>query len=176
MVRELELYKISALKSNNVSRACLKDSDGLIYNDVEEAFARTLLVDDLYDGGNAIRALTAIQDVKATFRATVAQLGRLEEHDSERMRGYMCLVPSCAEVGDVVAVFFGFPTPFTIRLEPDSEEPGITPYTKRIRAQLVGDGYMHGAMYAESFVEAERTGRQPYEIVRRRVRNHRKRY
>ena len=175
------------------ARACLKDSDGLIYDDVEEAFARTLLVDDLYDGGNAIRARTAIQDVKATFRATVAQLERLEEHDSERMRGtsadqvqtcgmqimsatrgrrfaitdtgYMCLVPSCAEVGDVVAVFFGFPTPFTIRLEPDSEEPGITPYTKRIRAQLVGDSYMHGAMYAESFVEAERTGRQPYEIV-----------
>lgn len=178
------------------ARACLQESDDLIYNDVEEAFARTLLVDDLYSGSNAIRAMAAIKDLNSTLRATLAQLEHSTRKEVDRapswhmqgtsedqlrtcnlqmlaaMRarrfaitdtGYMCLVPSCTQVGDVVAIFFGFPTPFTIRLEPNSEssEGGL----KRVRAQLVGDTYMHGAMYAESFPEAMSMGRLPCEIV-----------
>ena len=74
----------------------------------------------------------------------------------------MCLVPACAEIGDAVAVFFGHPTPFTIRLEPGSEmsETG----RERVHGRLVGDTYMHGVMYGEMFSEAVRTGREPCEI------------
>lgn len=175
----------------NLARACLQDSDGLVYDDIEEAFVRTLLVDDLYSGDNAIRSATAIKDVKATFRTAVAQWESPKKRDLVRMEGtsdhqvrtckmqmmaamrarrfattdtgYMCLVPSCTEIGDAVAIFFGFPTPFTIRLETNSESPGLP--LKSVRAQLIGDTYMHGLMYAESFREAARTGRQPYEIV-----------
>ena len=77
--------------------------------------------------------------------------------------GYMCLVPACTEIGDAVAIFFGHPTPFTIRLEPGSgiSEIGL----ERVRARLVGDTYMHGVMEAESFPEAVETGRKPCEIV-----------
>ena len=75
----------------------------------------------------------------------------------------MCLVPSCTQVGDVVAMFFWISYTFHHNLEPNSEssEGGL----KRVRAQLVGDTYMHGAMYAESFPEAMRLRRLPFEIV-----------
>ena len=172
------------------AQACLQDGNNLVYDDVEEAFARTLLVDDLYSGGNATRSSTAIADVKTTFRATLVHLENPNRKDLDlkgtseaqvrtcslqmmstmRARrfavtdtGYMCLVPSCTEVGDRVAIFFGFPIPFTIRLEPGSEGEGVA--LRSVRAQLVGDTYMHGVMYAEAFPEAVRTGREPYEIV-----------
>lgn len=77
--------------------------------------------------------------------------------------GYMCLAPSCTEIGDAVAILFGFATPFTIRLatEPEISDIGL----ERVHAQLVGDTYMHGVMHAESFTEAVQTGRPPCEIV-----------
>ena len=176
------------------ARMCLEDSDDLVYGDVEEAFARTLLVDDLYTGDNAIRAATAIENVVKTFRAATSLLearGNMAQVPSimkgttnqqvqtfllqmmaaSRGRrfaitntGYMCLAPSCTEVGDAVAILLGFPTPFIIRLEkpePEMSESGL----ERVRAQLVGDTYMHGVMYAESFTEAAQTGRLPCEIV-----------
>ena len=178
------------------ARTCLKDGVGLLYEDVEEAFARTLLIDDLYTGANAIRAVTAIEDVVATFRAATARLetpetGNVDPVSSKLMEGttdeqvetfnfqmmaaipgrrfaitdtgYMCLVPSSTEIGDAIAILLGFPTPFTIRLEP---EPGVSELgLERVRAQLVGDTYMHGVMYAEAFVEAAQTGRPLCEIV-----------
>lgn len=176
------------------ARTCLEGSDALVYENVEEAFARTLLVDDLYTGANAIRAATAIQDVVKTFRAAVTLLetsGRTDRVSSKLMEGttdaqvqtfllqmmaairgrrfaitdtgYMCLAPSCTEIGDAVGILLGFPTPFTIRLEsePEISDTGL----ERVRAQLVGDTYMHGVMYAESFTEAAETGRPPCEIV-----------
>ena len=177
------------------ARSCLKGSKPLVYKNVEEAFARTLLVDDLYTGANAIRAMTAIQDVVRTFQAAVTLLEARDngnQGSSNSMRGttneqvqtfilqmmaasrgrrfaitdtgYMCLAPSCTEVGDAVAILFGFSTPFTMRLEkaePETSETGL----ERVRAQLVGDTYMHGVMYAESFTEATRTGRPPCEII-----------
>ena len=177
------------------ARMCLEGSQPLVYGNVEEAFARTLLVDDLYTGANAIRAATAIEDVVRTFRAAVTLLeapGNLDKGSNKSMQGttneqvqtfllqmmaasrgrrfaitdtgYMCLAPSCAEIWDAVAILFGFPTPFTIRLEnsePEVSETGLD----RVTAQLVGDTYMHGVMYAESFTEAAQTGRPPCEIV-----------
>ncbi|KAL8715709.1 MAG: hypothetical protein Q9220_000376 [cf. Caloplaca sp. 1 TL-2023] len=170
------------------AQACLQASGHLIYDDVEEAFARILLVDDQYNGGNAVRSATAIQNVKATFRATLSQLEKkatdLTGTSEQQVRtynmqmmsvlrarrfaitdtGYMCLVPSCAELGDRIAIFFGFPIPFTIRLVEGSEREDIASF-RSVRAQLVGDTYMHGAMYGETFPEAEHTGKQLYAIV-----------
>ena len=177
------------------ARRCLEGSDDLVYGNVEEAFARTLLVDDLYTGDNAIRASTAIENVVKTFQAATALLeapSNVNQVSSNRMKGttngqvqtfllqmmaasrgrrfaitdtgYMCLAPSCAEIGDAVAILLGFATPFTIRLEnpePEISETGL----ERVRAQLVGDTYMHGVMYAESFTEAAQTGRPPCEII-----------
>lgn len=179
------------------ARACLKGRGSLVYDDIEEAVARTLLVDDLYSGGNATRTTTAIKNPKKTFRAAISRmedarrsedpegafdrLTMLGKNDrvqtfimqmTAAMRGrrfaitdtgYMCLVPACTEIGDAVAIFFGHPTPFTIRLEPGSEtnDAGL----ERVRARLVGDTYMHGVMGAESFPEAVETGRKPCEII-----------
>ena len=178
------------------ARTCLGDSDALLYENIEEAFARTLLVDDLYTGANAVASSTAIEDVVATFRAATARLrtsetGNVNQVSSELREcptdaqvqtfqiqmmsamqgrrfaitdtGYMCLAPSCTEIGDAVAILSGFPTPFIIRLETGSEisASGL----ERVRAQLVGDTYVHGLMHAESFIEAAKTGRPPYEIV-----------
>ena len=177
-------------------RACLKGWSSLVYDDIEEAVARTLLVNDLYTGGNATRGMTAIRDPKKTFRAATMRMEdarRSEDPEVPFKRylstgndpvqtfimqmeaamrgrrfamtdtGYMCLVPACAENGDAVAIFFGHPTPFTIRMEAGSEisETGL----ERVRAKLVGDTYMHGVMEAESFCEAVETGRKPCEIV-----------
>ena len=177
------------------ARMCLEGSEPLVYENIEEAFARTLLVDDLYTGANAIRAATAIEDVVRTFQAAITLLegpGNVDQRSSNPMQGttndqvqtfllqmmaasrgrrfaitdtgYMCLAPSCTEVGDAVAILLGFPTPFTIRPErsdPEISETGL----ERVRAQLVGDTYMHGVMYAETFTEAAETGRPPCEII-----------
>ena len=179
----------------NSARMCLEGSGALVYENIEEAFARTLLVDDLYTGANAIRAATAIEDIVRTFQAAITLLeapGNVDQRSSNSMQGttdeqvqtfllqmmaasrgrrfaitdtgYMCLAPSCTEIGDAVAILFGFSTPFTMRLEkaePEISETGL----ERVRAQLVGDTYMHGVMYAESFTEAAQTGRPPCEIV-----------
>ena len=177
------------------ARMCLEGSEPLVYGNIEEAFARTLLVDDLYTGANAIRAATAIENVVKTFQAAITLLegpGNMDQRSSNSMQGttndqvqtfllqmmaasrgrrfaitntgYMCLAPSCTEVGDAVAILLGFPTPFTIRPErsdPEISETGL----QRVRAQLIGDTYMHGVMYAESFTEAAETGRPPREII-----------
>ena len=66
----------------NSARTCLEDSDALLYENIEEAFARTLLVDDLYTGTNAIRSMTAIEDIVATFRAAT---GGLETRETDNV-------------------------------------------------------------------------------------------
>lgn len=188
------LLSQSCFAWSDSARMCLEGSDALVYGNIEEAFARTLLVDDLYTGANAIRAATAIEDVVRTFHAAIAHLeapDNVDQVSSKLMEGttdeqvqtfllqmsaairgrrfaitdsgYMCLAPSCVEIGDAVAILFGFPTPFTIRLETEPEMSDIG--LERVRAQLVGDTYMHGVMYAESFTEAAQTGRPPCEIV-----------
>ena len=178
-------------------RACLKGWGSFVYDDIEEAVACTLLVNDLYTGGNATRQTTAIKNTKETFRAAVVRMEdakRSEDYEAafERLfitgkndpvqtfimqiqaamrgrrfaltdTGYMCLVPACAEEGDAVAIFFGHPTPFTIRLEatPVIDENGL----EHVRAKLVGDTYMHGVMEGEFFQEAVETYRKPCEIA-----------
>ena len=179
------------------ARACFEDSEGLVYDDVEEAIARTLIVDDLYSGINATMTTTEIKDPKMTFRAAMKRIEEARKSEdpgglfgeelaigkndevktyilqmTAAMRGrrfgitdtgYTCLVPACTEIGDAVAIFFGHPTPFTIRLEPSSglNKVGL----ERVRALLVGDTYMHGVMNMEIIKEALETKRKPCEII-----------
>ena len=58
------------------ARECIESSGPLIYDDVEEALALTLLVDDLETGGNATKSPIAIQNPKMTFRAAMAEIDR----------------------------------------------------------------------------------------------------
>ena len=74
------------------ARTCLKDSDALSYENIEEAFARTLIVDYPYIGANAIQGITAVEDVVKTFQAVIARLeasdtGNVDQVTSIPMEG-----------------------------------------------------------------------------------------
>ena len=146
-----------------------KDKSSSPYKDVANAFARTLLVDDLYTGGNAIWKSTPITDPIATHDAVLQSLltdvesvsrmqarlvGRMDEATTFQMqmlsacqhrrfavteKGYLALVPHCAQLGDRIALFLGAPVPFLLRPTADSTT----------KMQLVGDTYVHGIMDGE---------------------------
>ncbi|KAL9599043.1 MAG: hypothetical protein Q9219_004077 [cf. Caloplaca sp. 3 TL-2023] len=178
------------------ARECFESRSYLIYDDIEDAFARTLLVNDLYSGRNTIWGFTAIDTPKETFRAAMMQIdeARRSEDPDEAFRmlvkgsnndqvqtfimqmnsamrgrrfaitdtGYTCLAPACAEVGDIVAILLGHPTPFTVRLEQGSkhDDAGL----EQVRGRLIGDMYMHGVMEGEWLLEAMQAGRKACQI------------
>ena len=160
---------------------CLRGSKGLIYDDLEDAFARTLITDspmiDAFPAMNAPR----MQVAAPILRSPVQQLGkmlsaRMRELWKERTEnyilnmmilmthrrfaitdtGYMCLVPECSAIGDEVAIFRGFRLPYTIR--PQSDFTTGNEGKEQVSAQLVGDTYMHGMMDGEAVEAAARTG------------------
>jgi hypothetical protein len=55
------------------------------------------------------------------------------------IRGYLCLVPSAAEVGDSVMILSGCSTPLVLRRVKSRENS----------FNVVGDSYVHGAMFGE---------------------------
>ena len=55
------------------------------------------------------------------------------------VRGYLCLVPWKAEVGDRVMIVAGCPTPLVLRRAKEMEDCYL----------MVGDAYVHGAMFGE---------------------------
>ncbi|KAH6893172.1 heterokaryon incompatibility protein-domain-containing protein [Thelonectria olida] len=55
------------------------------------------------------------------------------------VRGYLCLVPSSAKVGDNVMIVSGCPTPLVLRRVKSRED----------YFNVVGDTYVHGAMFGE---------------------------
>lgn len=151
-----------------------KDKNSSPYKDVANAFVRTLLVDDLYTGGNAISNSTRITDPIATHHAVMQSLltdpesnsrmqarlvGRMDEDTTFQMqmlsvcqnrrfavtdKGYLALVPHCAQLGDRIALFLGAPVPFVLRPTADIIQ------SRSIRKmQLVGDTYVHGIMDGE---------------------------
>jgi hypothetical protein len=139
----------------------LRINDGeLIYSDVDEALARTLLADDTYTGDNATANTSPILDPKQacgdaisemltgdrdmTF-ATSAGLFKTQTFTVSRQRrfgvtdtGYMGLLPSCTEVGDEVHILSGVSIPFVLRRVVGDQ-----------RYQIVGDSYIHGVMEGE---------------------------
>ncbi|MDI1492327.1 MAG: hypothetical protein OHK93_003540 [Ramalina farinacea] len=164
---------------------CLRGSNGLIYDDLEDAFARTLITDSPMIDAFQKMNIPNIQAVAPILRSPVQQL---EEMLSARMRelwkgrteknifsmmmnmtyrrfaitdtGYMCLVPECSEIGDEVAIFRGFRVPYTIR--PQSDFTTDSEGMEQVSAQLVGDTYMHGMMDGEAIeAAAQRRSRAP---------------
>ncbi|KAH6981381.1 heterokaryon incompatibility protein-domain-containing protein [Ilyonectria destructans] len=72
---------------------------------------------------------------EAHLRLTLLPRRRL----ARTVRGYLCLVPSSAEIGDNVMIVSGCPTPVVLR-RVKTEEDCFT---------VVGDAYVHGAMFGE---------------------------
>ncbi|KAL6402131.1 hypothetical protein AUP68_14597 [Ilyonectria robusta] len=76
---------------------------------------------------------------EAILRLTLLPNRRL----ARTVRGYLCLVPSKAQVGDKVMIVSGCPTPLVLR-RVDTEEDCF---------KLVGDAYVHGAMFGEHITD-----------------------
>ena len=59
------------------------------------------------------------------------------------VRGYLCLVPSGAQIGDKIMIVKGCPAPLVLRKVP--EEPDCL--------RVIGDVYVHGAMFGEHILD-----------------------
>ncbi|KAH0536097.1 hypothetical protein FGG08_007002 [Glutinoglossum americanum] len=134
----------------------------LRYDNPEEAFCRTLLVDDLYTGDNATAASVPIHDPCEAHAAAIASLSTgdfgsaLKMNNSTDMyivqaltacrrrrfavtdKGYIGLVPECTELGDGVYILGGVSVPFVLR------------HREKVNFTLVGDAYIHGVMDGEA--------------------------
>ncbi|KAL2158239.1 hypothetical protein VTH06DRAFT_4559 [Thermothelomyces fergusii] len=147
-----------------------------IYRDNEEAFARLLLADDTYTGGNAILYSSPIVDPAATYRSALAafrqgcgyrgtmagqKMNAVETYQMQASTtvlgrgfattrtGYIGLVSPMAQIGDLVVVIMGATVPYVVR----KAEGGYL---------LVGDAFVHGLMYGEAL---GRPDLQPVDIV-----------
>ncbi|KAH6699772.1 heterokaryon incompatibility protein 6 [Leptodontidium sp. MPI-SDFR-AT-0119] len=133
-----------------------------VYSNNEEAFARLLLMDDMYTGRNAILYSSPIVDPAATYQGALAawregrgfQAGmKMNSVQTYQMQasttavgrgfsttrtGYIGLVPPLAQAGDLLVVIFGATVPYVVR---------------RVQSGylLVGDAFVHGLMYGEAF-------------------------
>ncbi|KAI1362276.1 heterokaryon incompatibility protein 6 [Xylaria arbuscula] len=132
------------------------------YRNSEEAFARVLLMDDMYTGRNAITTSSPITDPVMTYRSALAAWReRRSENDHGRKMdsiqtyqmqartaaigrgfattrtGYIGLAPPCAQAGDLVVVVLGATVPYVLR----KVQNGYI---------LVGDAFIHGLMYGEA--------------------------
>ena len=155
-----------------MNQSNLKTLLSITYDDPEEAFARTLLVDDTYTGGNALDTSRPIADPKLSHQIAMICLlavehgiGLIEKHtptaqatfhmqvltacEGHRFaitkRGYIALVPHCAQVGDRIALFLGTSVPFVLR---ESNRCSLT--HGKVFFRLVGDAYVHGIMDGEA--------------------------
>lgn len=168
------------------ARECYEGSKGFAYRNPEEAFARTLLVDDLYTGGNTIKTMTPIEHLMPTFRVVMKYLQKRsqnpEERDIEITKGTTggevrtCLSQMGAAMN---GRRFAMTDTGYMALVADRTEVGdavafflgmIVPYTIRpqwdsksmkyecdeIHAKLVGDCYVHAMMQGEAIAGAVR--------------------
>ncbi|KAI0518025.1 heterokaryon incompatibility protein 6 [Xylaria bambusicola] len=145
-----------------------------VYRNSEEAFARVLLMDDMYTGRNAIMHSSPITDPAVTYHSALAAwrerrseggLGgkKMDAVQTFQMQartaavgrgfattraGYIGLVPPCAQVGDLIIVILGATVPYVVR----EAQGGYV---------LVGDAFVHGLMYGEALQQKI----QPVEIV-----------
>jgi hypothetical protein len=154
---------IHARITDAVASAFIYGPNATVYADLPDAFARLLLMDDTYEGGNAIHFSTPITDPAGTYLAAARSWRagkkmipphgrRLDEVETFKMqtctactgrrfsitqKGYMAMVPRLARVGDVVAVFYGAAVPYVLR----KAEGGYL---------LMGDSYVQGLMGGEA--------------------------
>lgn len=135
-----------------------------VYMGNEDAFARLLLMDDMYTGRNAILYSSPIVDPEATYRAALAAFregksyeggmgsGKMDTVQTFQMQvgatcpgrgfattrnGYISLVPPVAQIRDQVAILFGSTVPYVIRKVQNGH-------------LLIGDAFVQGVMYGEA--------------------------
>ena len=177
------------------AKDCYEGSRGFAYRNAEEAFARTLLVDDLYTGGNAIRTMGPIEHLRPTFRTVMKYLENRSQHPEKKN-----IEITKGTTGDEVqtclsqmsAAIFGRRLAITdtgyMALVADRTQVGDAvafllgtrvPYTVRpnwaskklkyerdeIHAKLVGDCYVHAMMQGEVIAEAIRRRKEWSVIV-----------
>jgi hypothetical protein len=161
--------KVNFKEWHNSARLCIKQASNSIdipgpYADMEDAFCRTLILNDLHDQPNRskldlmpIKAVVHTHDESmaaivgdgffnfAALRSTAAYtytVKMLMCHEARRFGvtegGYFALVPACVAQGDVVAMFCEVPILMILR---DVRRDG-----ERLEAKLVGDAYVHGLM------------------------------
>lgn len=143
------------------------------YRNNEDAFARVLLMDDMYTGRNAIMTSSPITDPAMTYRSALAAWrerrgedgggGKMTPVETYQVQartaaigrgfattraGYIGLIPPCARVGDFIVVVLGATVPYALRQTQAS-------YI------LVGDAFIHGLMYGEALQRKL----QPVDIV-----------
>jgi hypothetical protein len=148
------------------ARSCLEQAWNSIasmpYDDVEEAFARTLIFNNLRDAKRHSGFFTPVHDVVKSHHELIATLKadqnfyfHLEKYSAMETyfmqalacyqtrsfvvttKGYMAMVPETSVEGDTVALFCGSPTLVILRDVTEGE---------RIEARLVGEAYVHGLM------------------------------
>lgn len=139
----------------------LRSSRRSAYPDNEDAFARLLLMDDTYTGGNAIAMSSPINTPAQTYRETlerwrtgVAKAGGRKMNAAETFqmqaettcskrsfaiteKGRIALVPHLAANDDVVVLIYGASVPYLVR----RTGHGFL---------LLGDAYVHGVMNGEA--------------------------
>jgi hypothetical protein len=147
--------------------ACLQQASKSIasiqYDDAEEAFARTLIFNNVCDAKKYSGHLTPIQNVVESHDEVIAALkadqnfyfrsakyNAMETYFTQALtcyqlrsfvvteKGYMAMVPETTVEGDKVALFCGSPTLVILR--------DVEPKGERNEAKLVGEAYVHGLM------------------------------
>jgi hypothetical protein len=181
---DAEIQRMFLVWHDSVRKCLAKatSSQKIAYDNIDEAFARTLLVDDLYTGKNWVSgAAASITDPVGCHARVLANLKRAREgcaplryvdydwsEDSTfaqqafaacpgrcfavTARGFFCLVPAVSMVGDGVAIFSGAATPFIIR---DTSPRNTGQEMLHINAELIGDAYVHGIMDGETIGRGE---------------------
>jgi hypothetical protein len=78
-------------------------------------------------------------EISAPFGALLRVNLAASRRIARTIRGYLCLVPLQAKAGDKIMIVAGCAAPLVLRRSGPSES----------RFQLVGDAYVHGAMFGE---------------------------
>ena len=181
--------QLSLIDQLRAVKRCFEECDAFACSNVDEAFARTLLVDELNGGAaTAIKTMAPIAHLMPTFEAVmeyveddnakfetktmpdeiqtfIAQidLTMVNRRFAVTDSGHMALVPGCTEFGDVVAFFLQAPVPYILRTDAASRRTNHG--RDEIHAKLVGDCYVHEMMHGEAISEAERENKDWSVIV-----------
>jgi hypothetical protein len=149
------------------ARECLEQASSTIaigpYDDVEDAFARTLIFNNLCSTPKRQGNFTPITAVVQSYNDLITTLSSNDSsHFSPSKRntletyflqaltcyqryvfavtekGYMAMVPEMVAIDDTVALFCGNPTLVVLT--------DVVMVGERVEAKLIGEGYVHGLM------------------------------
>jgi len=172
----LEEWHVNAFNLCETTAATSQGALTGTYPDWEDAFARTLLGNDLYSGTHAMPSYAPIASPTTTRREALTELRSnprwMEASVGYAQRsapatylqqmttvcrnrkfavgekGYMTLVPELAAVGDEVFLISGCAVPFLLRRR-DAVEGGAGTGAEGGIHVLVGECYVHGVMEGE---------------------------